>query len=200
MFRSLAEVLLPGSCPGCGAVAEPICDACLTSLQPAPPLATPPGLDRLDVAFAYEGVARELVARVKYRNARAGVTWLAGAMVERLRPATTVDVVTWAPTTPAHRRARGFDHAELLARAVGRRAGHPDRALLTRLPGPPQTGARREERKVGPRFRARPAAIRQRLLLVDAVVTTGATLTAGAAALRRGGAAAVTGLAAARTP
>src|SRR4051812_46855978 len=123
MFRSLAEVLLPGSCPGCGAAAEPICGACLASLQPAPPFATPAGLDRLDVAFAYEGAARELVARVKYRNARAGMAWLAGAMVERLRTETsTLDVVTWAPTTPAHRRARGFDHAELLARAVGKRA------------------------------------------------------------------------------
>jgi predicted amidophosphoribosyltransferase len=129
------------------------------------------------------------------------MTWLAGAMVERLRPpTTTLDVVTWAPTTPAHRRARGFDHAELLARAVGRRAGLPVRALLTRLPGPPQTGARREERKVGPRFRARPDAIHRSILLVDDIVTTGATLTASAAALRRGGAATVTGLAAARTP
>jgi predicted amidophosphoribosyltransferase len=200
MLRALAEVLLPGSCPGCGAAAEPICAACLTSLQPAPPLATPAGLESLHVAFAYDGVARELVARVKYRNARAGMTWLAAAMVERLGATAHLDVVTWAPTTPAHRRARGFDHAELLARAVGRRAGLPVRALLTRLPGPPQTGARREARKVGPQFRARPVAARRQILLVDDVVTTGATLTAAAAALQRGGAARVTGLAAARTP
>jgi len=200
MFRSLTEVLLPGSCPGCGAPGEPVCAACAETLAPAPSLATPPGLDRLAVAFAYEGVAREVVARVKYRNARAAVSWLATAMLERLPHDTQVDVVTWAPTTPQHRRARGFDHAELLARAVGRRAKLPVRGLLTRLPGPPQTGADRDQRKDGPRFRARPDVAGVEVLLVDDVVTTGATLTAGAAALRRGGAAGVVALAAARTP
>jgi ComF family protein len=200
MFRSLAEVLLPGSCPGCGVSAEPVCASCVTTLQPAPSLGTPPGLDHLAVAFAYEGVAREVVARVKYRNARAAVSWLAGVMLERLDANPSMDVVTWAPTTPRRRRDRGFDHAELLARAVGRRARLPVRGLLTRLPGAPQTGARRDERRAGPRFRARPDAAGRSVLLVDDVVTTGATLAAGAAALRRGGAAAVVGLAAARTP
>jgi ComF family protein len=200
MFRSLAEVLLPGSCPGCGATAEPICPACIETLAPAPRLATPPGLDHLTVAFAYEGVAREVVARVKYRNARGAVSWLAAAMLERLPACTTAEVVTWAPTTPQHRRARGFDHAELLARAVGRGAKIPVRGLLTRLPGPAQTGAGREERKEGPRFRARPDVAGRHVLLVDDVVTTGATLAAGAAALRRSGARGIDGLTAARTP
>ncbi len=109
-------------------------------------------------------------------------------------------MVTWAPTTPRHRRARGFDHAELLARAVGRQARLPTRALLTRLPGPPQTGARRAERRAGPRFRARPDVAGLGVLLVDDVVTTGATLTAAAGALRRGGARGIVGVAAARTP
>jgi competence protein ComFC len=199
MFKSLAEVLLPGSCPGCGARAEPVCDDCIETLQPAPPLATPSGLDRLVTPFAYEGVARELVARLKYRNTRGGVAWLAAAMVETLSDR-SFDVVTWAPTTPARRRERGFDHAELLARSVGRTGGFPVRGLLVRRPGPPQTGATRDDRKAGPRFRARPDAAGKRVLLVDDVVTTGATIAAGAAALRRCGARAVTGLAAARTP
>ena len=80
---------------------------------------------------------------------RAGMAWLAGVMVERLDGGAAVDVVTWAPTTPQRRRARGFDHAELLARAVGRRAGLPARGLLTRLPGPPQTGPARPPRGAG---------------------------------------------------
>jgi predicted amidophosphoribosyltransferase len=200
MLRTLTEVLLPGSCPGCGAPAEPVCEACRRTLRPPPRHATPPGLDELVIAFAYEGVARELVARVKYRNARGAVAWLAEAMLAGLCPTSAVDVVTWAPTTPARRRERGFDHAELLARAVGRRAGLPVRGLLTRLPGPPQTGARRDARVAGPRFAARSAASGRRVLLVDDVVTTAATLTAGAAALRRAGVLSVRGLAAARTP
>ncbi len=200
MFRLLTEVLLPGSCPGCGVAAEPVCASCLDTIEAAPPHATPPGLDALVVAFAYAGVARELVARVKYRNSRAAVTWLAEAMLASFQAVDAVDVVTWAPTTPARRRERGFDHAELLARAVGRQTRLPVRGLLTRLPGAPQTGARREERIAGPRFRARAAAHGRRVLLVDDVVTTAATLSAGAVALRRAGSPAVLGLAAARTP
>ncbi len=200
MFRTLSEVLLPGSCPGCGASAEPVCPRCIETLLPPPALGTPPGLDRLTVAFAYEGVRAEVVARVKYRNARGAVSWLAAEMLDRLPADARLEVVTWAPTTPRHRRSRGFDHAELLARAIGRRAKLPVRALLTRLPGPAQTGAGRQERKDGPRFRARPDAAGRGVLLVDDVVTTGATLAAGSAALRRSGAVTVVGLVAARTP
>jgi ComF family protein len=200
MLRALAEVLLPGSCPGCGAPAEPVCASCASTLRAPPRHPTPAGLDELVVAFAYDGVARELVARIKYRNARGAVAWLADAMLAGCVAVDSVDVVTWAPTTPARRRARGFDHAELLARALGRRAGLPVRGLLTRLPGAPQTGARRAARVAGPRFRARAAAAGRHVLLVDDVVTTAATFTAGALALRRAGAPVVFGVAAARTP
>jgi predicted amidophosphoribosyltransferase len=158
------------------------------------------GLDGLVVAFAYEGVAREVVARVKYRNARGSLDWLAAAMLDGFAPTGPLDVVTWAPTTPARRRARGFDHAELLARAVGRRARLPARSLLARSPGPPQTGAPRAHRGRAPRFRARATALGRAVLLVDDVVTTSATITTAAVALRRAGARSVLGLAAARTP
>src|SRR3712207_7831548 len=54
-----------------------------------------------------------LVARLKYRNARASLAWLARAMAALVDRRGT-DVVTWVPTTPARRRQRGFDQAELL--------------------------------------------------------------------------------------
>jgi predicted amidophosphoribosyltransferase len=166
----------------------------------APALAVPAGVDGLWVGFGYDGVVREVVARVKYRNARAAVDWLAVAMAHALPPGRHHDVVTWAPTTRDHRRARGFDHAELLARAVAARQRVPARPLLTRGPGIAQTGQDRAARRHGPRFDARRDLTGQQVLLVDDVVTTGATLTAAAAALRRAGARSVDGLAAARTP
>jgi predicted Zn-dependent peptidase len=123
-------------------------------------------VDAWHAAFAYRGPARELVARVKYRNARAAVPWLAAAMVDALGDHPAFDAVTWAPTVAARRRRRGFDPAQLLAVAVADRLESPVMRLLRRLPGPPQTGLDGAARRVGPRFLAI-GPVPARVLLVD---------------------------------
>jgi len=197
---SLLQLLLPLRCPGCGASAEPVCERCAAGLRAPPPAAPPKGVDAWFAPFAYDGVARELVARIKYRGAHAVTAWLAAQMApsvpDRGRGCITV---TWAPTTPARRRERGFDHAELLARAVGRVAGLPVRRMLTRAPGPPQTGLAAAARRVGPRFTSR-ANVATNVVLVDDVATTGATLSAAATALRQRGTDRIVAVTAARTP
>ena len=131
----------------------PVCPVCVAGLAPAPRVAPPPALDAWFAPFAYDGVARELVARIKYRNVRAVVPWLAACMAEAVAAGEVeTAVIAWAPTTPVHRRTRGFDPAELLARAVARRLRRPVRGVLTRSPGPPQTGLPAAARRVGPRF------------------------------------------------
>lgn len=199
----LATALLPGRCPGCGARGEPVCEACRASLRPAPPARPPQGIDAWAAPFAYDGVARELVARVKYRSERRTVPWLADAMagaVAGVPLAVRPDLVTWAPTTAERRRERGFDHAELLARAVADRLGLPAARLLVREPGAHQTGRPSAERRVGPRFTAGSGAAERAALVVDDVATTGATLAAAAHALRGSGAFRVIAVVAARTP
>lgn len=195
-------MLLVTRCPACGTPGPAPCDRCASELRRAPSLACPPGLDALHAVLAYEGVGRELVARLKYRNARAVVGGLAAAMAALVAGSVErFDAVTWAPTSVARRRARGFDQAEVLARRVARQLGVPAVALLRRAHGPPQTGRAAAERRRGPEFvPARSARPPDRVLVVDDVVTTGATLTAAARTLRRGGATTVVGLAAARTP
>jgi predicted amidophosphoribosyltransferase len=192
--------LFPLVCPGCGRPADPVCPVCLGRLHPAGPAPPPGGLDEWWAAFAYDDVAREVVARVKYRGARAAVPWLADAMVAAVpEPGPRAQAVTWAPTSRERRRARGFDPAELLARAVARRLGLRCVGLLDRGPGPPQTGRSGADRRRGPTHAVRRAAP-PAVLVVDDVATTGATLAAAAHALRSGGARRVVALTAARTP
>jgi predicted amidophosphoribosyltransferase len=202
-WRTIVEAVFPAACPGCGRAAEPVCLACARTLRAPPGLRPPAGVDRWLAPFAYEGVARELVARVKYGSTRATVPWLAARMARLVVAAGAdigVDLATWTPTTSARRHARGFDHAEVLARAVARELGIRARPTLRRLPGPPQTGRPAAARRAGPRFDARHVALPARVLLVDDVATTGATIAAAAEALRRAGVTSVVAATAARTP
>lgn len=199
LYRAaVLDALFPLICPGCGRRGAPLCEQCSAGLRAPLTAVPPPGVDAWWAAFAYEGPAREVVARVKYRGARAAVPWLADAMVAVVGDV-PADVVTWAPTSRDRRRTRGFDPAELLARAVARRLGLRSRGLLDRCEGPPQTGRAAADRRQGPVHVVR-RPVPHRVLVVDDVATTGATLAAAALALRRAGAEHVVALTAARTP
>jgi len=169
--------------------------------MPAPATAPEdaPAGPAVDAVLAYQGAGRRMLLALKYGNAKPVARSLASAMARRARRY-QVDVVTWAPTTPGRRRERGYDQAEVLARAVAWRLGVPCRRLLRRTDeGPPQTSRTRTERLDGPAFEAR-RRVRGAVLVVDDVVTTGATLRAAEAALRAAGAEAVHCIAAAATP
>jgi predicted amidophosphoribosyltransferase len=150
---------------------------------------------------AYAGVARDAVRALKFAGARP----LAGAMGAQIAatapPRMLRGVVVPVPAAPARRRARGFDPAELLARSVARRAGLPLRRALARDgPAARQLGAPRAVRLQAGRIAVRargPAPAR--VLLVDDVHTTGATLDACARALMASGAREVRAVTYART-
>ncbi|MBA3653110.1 MAG: ComF family protein [Actinobacteria bacterium] len=191
-------MLLATRCPVCDVAGPAPCAGCVAAMRRAPLLPPPPGVDRCLALLAYAGAGRELVARLKYRNARAGVRWLAGAMAALVDE--PVDLVTWVPTTPARRRQRGFDQAELVARRIAAHLRVPCRSVLRRGPGPTQTGAGAAARRAAtPSLGAR-RAVAGTVVLVDDVVTTGATLSAAARCVRDAGARRVVALVAARTP
>lgn len=193
-------MLFTATCSGCHQPGTDLCHRCRFALASTSPLMIEGGPARGTVAaLPYQGVARELVHGLKYRNRRVVARVLAAVMVRRL-PRLPIDLVTWAPTGAARARRRGFDQAELLARAVARELGVPCRRLLYRSHGSAQTGADRATRLVGPSFRGRAPGGGLSVLLVDDVVTTGATLASARSALLEAGVAEVWCAAAAATP
>lgn len=188
------------ACAGCNELGPILCRRCRFALASAATQVTPDGVL---AALPFDGVARQVLHGLKYRNRRGVARQLARLMVRRLR-VESVDVVTWAPTSGPRARARGYDQSELLARAVARELGVPCRRLLYRTHGEQQTGHTRAERLHGVSFRSRPigrASMHlRRVLLIDDVVTTGATLSAARAALENAGVGAVVCAAAAATP
>jgi predicted amidophosphoribosyltransferase len=198
----LWSMLFSSRCAGCDRPGPVLCRTCRFSLA-APP-AMPPAGDVV-AAVPFVGRAREVLLGFKYGNRRQLAHHLAGLLVNRLlaegvRP-DRLDVVTWAPTSARHRRRRGFDQAEVVARRVAAQLGVPCRRLLDRSgSSPAQTGLDRVARLHGPVFHASPAARGKRVLVVDDVVTTGSTLRSAAAALGSAGAREVRRAAIATTP
>jgi ComF family protein len=155
---------------------------------------------------AYAGPARALVRALKF-----GGAWRAAEAMAAQIAANAPDellagepAVVPVPLHPRRRRRRGYDQAALLARALGERAGLVVEECLDRTGSArTQVGRSRAERLAGPpgavALRAGTVAP-ERALLVDDVLTTGATLRACAEALRNAGTRTVKAVAYARTP
>ncbi|MFM7409947.1 MAG: ComF family protein [Actinomycetota bacterium] len=162
-------------------------------------------MNRIATAAVFDGEVREMIVALKYHNARRVARPLAALLADAVGRDRNVrrigiDVVTWAPTSSLHKRRRGYDQAELIARELAQRLNLPAQRLLRRHGSVAQTGRSRRERLTGPAFRGRSSARGKRILVVDDVATTGATLHSARRALRAEGAEMVFCWAVAGTP
>lgn len=224
LLDSLLGLLFPTRCAGCGRRGEQVCPACRPSIpwlgtEVCPACASPSRLGRicrpcgegrlaLDGARAacrFEGIARTAIHDLKYRGVRGRAALLGRLAAEAVeqRPV-AVDLLVPVPLSAARRRRRGFNQSALIADEIGRRIGVTVvEGCLERIRDtPPQVGrsaAERRENVVGA-FRCRePATVSgRRVALVDDVMTTGSTLSAGAEALKSSGAVRVYALVVAR--
>lgn len=193
-----AELLAPIRCPGCDDRVqhdEDFCGACISQLEPS---------DHPHASFVHIGPLARSIHRLKYEGRTDFAPRLARLASDGLVDvAGQVDRVLAVPAHRARRIERGYDQALLLARDIARMLQVPhDRTSLVRLRSTgQQVGRNREERLGAMRgaFTARGLA-GARVLLVDDVVTTGATFDAAEEACRAAGARSVLRLAIAAAP
>lgn len=221
LTRGLIEMIAPRACCSCTRPGTSLCLDCLRQAVVPRNLAcyrcywgTSHGqvcigcchyspLDGTTVVASYEGVIRDLVISLKTNSDRWAAEVL-GAMVARtvLRCGRGFQVVTAVPTSPARYRQRGYNPAELIARVVAVNLDLPYRPLLLRLTTTHQIGQGREGRWrqiQGAFYVPRPALVHSRaILVVDDILTTGATLEESARVLKAAGATTVWAAAVAR--
>jgi len=135
---------------------------------------------------------------MKYERAQSGIYEIAALITPLLGEISGSAVIAHIPTATNRVRMRGYDHTYLLARALSRSSTLPFRVLLARVGQTHQVGASRTERLKQLEGAFRPVhanAIEGRhIVLVDDVLTTGATLEAAARSLKRAGAQSVSAI------
>ena len=188
VFSWLLDLLYPPKCVICGKLLSgrgPVCPACMDKLPEfdgaAPAVRfTSAGA----VSFFYEKALRESFLRFKFGGcafyAQTYGAWMAHTIRDKLTG--RYDVLTWAPVSRARKHVRGYDQSELLCREIGKALGEtPVRTLLKTRDVPAQsalTDAAQRRAHVSGAYRAEKQErfAGKRVLLIDDIITTGATL------------------------
>ena len=218
------DLLFPRWCVGCGGEGSFLCQSCQRSLPRIEPPFCPrcgkpqaggrlcsgcaewsASIDGIRSPFRFEGVVREAVHQLKYRNLRA-LTPLLCELLHDYMEAHPIPGEALVPVPLHHKRLRerGYNQSRLLAQGLGRLSGLPVVAdcLIRQNNNPPQARTSTVEERRGnvagvfvcrdDRFQGK------RVLLIDDVATSGATLDACAEVLKASGAASVWALTFAR--
>jgi ComF family protein len=177
-------------------MAAPFCETCAATIAPAEDLVAPDPISEIRSAGYHEGALREAVLRVKFGRKLALVTPLAELLADAIEREWRPDALIPVPDHWTRRLERGYNQAELLARELGRLLQIPVEIALRRVRHTGQQighGAVARSQRLRGAFDLHPKANvkDRRVLLVDDVWTTGATLGECSTVLHEAGAAAV---------
>ncbi len=208
LLENVLELIAPYDCVACGEEGALLCSKCgLDAFEAIPSRCYRckkvtedfsvcrecRKINRLSyvwVCTEYSGVAKKIIYALKFQSARSAATVIAQQMSERLPHLPNDVVVTHIPTATKRRRQRGFDHAGQIAAQLARITDLDYKPLLLRVTQTRQVGASRDVRRnqLNDAFTARSSVVGQVVLLVDDIVTTGATLESAAVELKQAGA------------
>lgn len=208
MIQSLLNTIAPDDCLSCGVEGSILCEWCRLEMEPIPSRCfrchaqtddfetcasckKQTNLKRVMIVQEYKGLAKDLVRSLKYDCKRQASKPIAAAIYDSLPYLPSVDFVTNVPTAPERRRQRGFDHTAHIAKEVARLQGGTFREVLTRLNNTHQVGSKRKDRisQAEGSYDLKPYDISgKEILLIDDVITTGATLEASTRLLKKAGA------------
>lgn len=192
LLHAVAAGLVPPLCAACGRSCRPdapLCTRCSRRLASLDPLesAGPPGVDRAWSSAPHESIARDLITALKFRRLLP-VADLMADRIQWLAPGVLLSgTIVPVPTARLRSLARGFDPAAEIASALAQRTKLPLSPCLARRGGGRQVGKRRAQRIGHPPLIELSGQAPRSVLLLDDVLTTGATLSACARALRQAG-------------
>lgn len=208
LFDNLISKIAPHNCLVCDTEGRLLCSACSDKLIVIPErcyrcrrfsrdwltcavCSITSRLDSVRPATAYTGSAKNLIWKLKLSGARSAARIMAGHLSAMVKNRCDVIIIP-VPTATGRARRRGYDQAKLLARELSRQTRLPYRDCLARNGQTHQHGLSRQQRltQLSAAFRVtRPRTVKgSRVMLVDDVVTTGASLEAAASVLRAAGA------------
>lgn len=210
LIEQFFKILAPYDCLGCGTEGSLLCSWCMEAALPATDgrcyrcnrlsanykvcttCRRHSSLNHLWVRTQYSDIAKELIHRMKFKYSGEAADMIAAEMLNTL-PALGPDVlIINVPSISRHIRQRGFDHTLRISRLLSQKTGWLRLPALVRHGHSTQVGASRKQRltQTSGVFSVRiPGTIKgANILLVDDVLTTGATMEAAAKALKQAGA------------
>ncbi len=198
-IERILSLLSPDDCLNCGAEGSVLCPECAEQIERLPSICY--GCGKLSRNYrpcpkcinrwrpghawfctAYKDLPAELVKALKFEQKRQAAKIMAGMIDDTLPYFAAPPLVTYVPTAPSRRRERGFDQAQLIAKELAKLRGWHTSTLLKRQTKLRQLGAKRITRRAQLQNAFWPVNTRliksNHILLVDDVITTGATIEA----------------------